>query len=348
MATNLYSLTRELIDKSLTDEVLIRTAFLDELKKRSQVITSGGRTIEKRVTKDTTTSLGQAYSMKEPLTSSQKSLIESPSWNWKYYQMPIEYDGDVEIQNLHAGEAEKIYDVAEMLAEQALNGVNQYLQAALFNGGATTTGVYDDSGKHIQSLVSALDHDTTYGGLTRTLANASAGTNDFWQGADPTAGAWFGTTLASSAQGTATTMTIANLRQWIIKVQRYIKRKDDLMVVMCPTLFNKLKAEAQAQMIYKGATDTGRVGFNKMYIDGHQIVDADYLETNSTTNKWVFLLNVDTWEMHLHSQRNFKMTEFEWQGKNINGTDTYLARLLLAGNCICRQPNANMWLSNVS
>lgn len=94
--------------------------------------------------------------------------------------------------------------------------------------------------------------------------------------------------------------------------------------------------------------DTANVGFNKMFIDGHQIVDADYLEGNSTTNKWVFLLNMETWELHFNKARNFKMTPFKWQAENINGTDTYLSRLLVCGNLICKQPNANMWLSNVS
>lgn len=85
------------------------------------------------------------------------------------------------------------------------------------------------------------------------LANGVAGTNDWWQSADPTAGAWFGTAgLDSSDQDVAANLSIANFRQWVIKVQRFIKKKSDLMVVLCPTLFNKLKAECQAQMIYQG------------------------------------------------------------------------------------------------
>jgi hypothetical protein len=347
MATNLYNLTRDLIEKSLTNEVYLRTGFLDELNKRKR-ITVGGRSLQFPVIKDTMESLAQAYTMKEPLTSTQKSITEIASWGWKYVQLPIEYDGDVEVQNLNAASEEKIYDIGEMLAQQALYGINLKMQSMMFAGGAAPSAAYGDSGKNFQSIPNALNHDETYGGLTRTLANASAGVNDWFQSADPAAGAWFGSTLTASAQDTATTMTIANLRQWTIKVQRFMKAKGDVMWVMCPTLFNKLKAECQAQMTYQGATDTAKVGFNKMYIDGMQIVDADYLEGNATTDNWVFGLNLETWELHYNKARNFKMTPFKWQGENINGTDMYLSRLLLAGNLICKQPNANIFLSNVS
>jgi len=349
MATNLYNLTRDLISKSLTNEVYLRTAFLDELNKRKR-ITVGGRQLHFPVIKDTLESLAQGYTMKQPLTSSQKSITEIAKWSWKYVQLPIEYDGDVEIQNLNAASEEKIYDIAEMLSEQALYGINLIMQSMFFNGGSATTTNYNDSGIYFQSVINALNHDETYGELTRTLADKSAGTNDWWQSADPKAGAWFGSTLESSSQDTAAVLTIANFRTWVIKVQRFIKKKSDIMLVLCPTLFNKLKAECQAQMIYQGAKaeETANVGFNKMYIDGHQIVDADYLESNSTTRAWAFLLNLETWEMHINKARNFKMTPFKWQGENINGTDTYLSRLLLCGNTICKQPNANMWLSSVT
>jgi hypothetical protein len=348
MATNLYNLTKDLIEKSLTNEVYLRTAFLDELNKRKR-ITAGGRTLQFPVIKDTLESLAQAYSMKEPLTSSQKSITEIATWDWKYVQLPIEYDGDVEIQNLSAASEEKIYDIAEMLAEQALYGINLKMQTMIFAAGAAPATAYGDSGKNFQSIPNALNHDETYGKLTRLLVNGAAGTNDWFQSADPAAGAWFGSTvLTASTQDTAANLTIANLRAWIIKVQRFCKKKSDIMVTMCPTLFNKLKAECQAQMIYQGAKDTADVGFNKMFIDGHQIVDADYLETTAVSRAWVFLLNLETWELHINKARNFKMTPFKWQAENINGTDTYLSRLLLCGNLICRQPNANMFLSSVT
>ena len=120
------------------------------------------------------------------------------------------------------------------------------------------------------------------------------------------------------------------------------------MWVMCTSLFNKLKAECQANMIYQGATDTANIGFQKMYIDGMNIVDWAYLETNTTMDNWVFGLNMDTWEFHISPARNFKLTPFEWAGKYPNGQDKYLARLLLAGNCFTKRPSGNMWLSAVS
>jgi len=142
--------------------------------------------------------------------------------------------------------------------------------------------------------------------------------------------------------------TIANLRACIINVQHSIENKDDLMVVVCPTLFNQFKAECQAQMMYQGATDTAKVGFQKMFIDGHQIADWDYLETSSTMKVWMFLLNLETWELHFNKARNFRMLPFKYAGELPDGHDFYLSRILLAGNLCCWQPDANMLKRNMS
>ena len=52
------------------------------------------------------------------------------------------------------------------------------MESVIFNKASDTPQT--DSGKPFQSLVSALNHDTQYAGITRTL---STSTNDWWQGA---------------------------------------------------------------------------------------------------------------------------------------------------------------------
>ena len=192
--------------------------------------------------------------------------------------------------------------------------------------------------------------------LTTTIRMAlwarslSANTRDWWQGADP---ADLTTNISSSSQDTATNLTISNIRKWIneTSVAHYMEAKSDLLIVMCPTLFNKLRAEMESKAIYNTdlnralSNDIANQGFNKMILDGHMVADVPFLQESDTTKTWVFILNLNDWELRISTARNFKMTEFEWQGKNTNGVDYYLSRLLVAGNLMCWKPNGSIWLN---
>jgi hypothetical protein len=295
--------------------------------------------------------------MGETLTDGEKTSLEKPLFNWKYVQQPIRYDGDVEVMNSNADKEEQLVDLAQYLAGKAMRGLRIKLEKMFANGGSTTTTLYNDTGKNFNSLVHALKHVAAvenYGALSRGY---TPGTRNWWQGADQGTGgaSQIVQNIASgtswtSYQGTATTLSIAALRSWVIPIQHSIKAKRDIMFVMCPTLYNKLKAECQAMMIYEPdkGDDVAKVGFNRMYIDGHQIVDWDYLETNTTMDNWVFGLNLETWELHYNKARNFKMTKQIWAAELPNGGDYFLRRIMLAGNLCCSQPNANILLTAVS
>ena len=82
--------------------------------------------------------------------------------------------------------------------------------------------------------------------------------------------------------------------------------------------------------------------------DGHEVVSVPYLQTSSTMKTWVFILNLQYWELRIHNQRNFNMTGFKWQGDVANGYDYWLARIMVQGNLMCWKPNSSMWLSNIS
>jgi len=350
---NLSTITRDILSRTIETQVFRRLAFLDELQKRTQIVTRGGKNIEGIADYAEVDDLAQAYNIDEQLTDGEKTSLVKPSWKWKKVQLPMKYDGDVEIQNINAGDEEQLVDLAEYIVNKAQRGIKIKLEKMLANNGtATFDADYADDGKNFQSFVHALLHEDTattgkYGTLTRDI---SAGLRNWWQGADP--GSIFQNiaegTAATSTQGTAVDLNMANIRKWIIPVQHSIEQKKDLMIVMCPTLFNKFKAELMSYMMYEGATTTANVGFNKMIFEGHQIADWDFLETTATMKKWVFVLNLATWELHFNKARNFKMTPFKWCGDLPGGFDFYLARILLAGNFKCAQPNANMFLTNVT
>ena len=338
---DLSKATRTLHERTVVPQVYIKTPFVEELQRRKQITYSGGTAIEKLVDTAEIDDLVQTYTANQALTDEKKTTLEKPKFTWKYAQLPLRYDVDEYLQNVTAGTEEKLLGLAKFLVEKGHRGIKLWLQSQIFNSGSTT-GVADGAAG-FQSLVSALDHDVAYGTITRTF---STSTNDWWQGSDPTA---LIADVSSTAQGTAFNMTVSNLRKWINEsnVSHNMEGVDDIMVLMCPTLWDKLAAEMESKVLYKPGLKQAQ-GIRSMIMDGHEIVSVPYLQTTSTMKTWVFILNLRYWELRIHTKRAFDLTPFEWQAKNSNGYDFWLARIMVAGNLMCWKPNSSMWLSNVS
>lgn len=352
MATNDLTLaTRELFERSLKAQIFMRTPVLEQLVNRNLITFKGGKYIERLVDKDEMTELGQAYTANEALTDEKKDMLQKPRFTWKYYQMPLRYDVDEDIQNIGGGDDVALLDLAAFLAKKGQRGVRLGLQKMLYNvnpmtGAGSETGVADSS-KFFQSFLSALDHDvTSYGTITRALASSST---SYWMAADPEGTA---KSVSSSSQNTAYNISISNFRKWCIPIYEYMESAEDLYAVMCPTLWNKLRAEVESHGTVDIDKEAVKYGVRKFWLDGHQIVADPFLEkgygTSGTTENWVFILNLSDWELRISTKRNFKMTDFEWDGKNANGHDYWLARILLAGNFMCWKPNGSIWVQNVS
>ncbi len=340
---DLTKATRELFVRTLLPQVMMGTPVIEKLMANNKTSFRGGKYIERLVDTATTETLVQEYTANTALSDGKMSTLDKPRFYFKYFQFPMRYDVDEYTENVTAGKEEQLLDLSQHLVTKTQRDMRKYLEKKIFNTGSTT-GVADGA-VGMQSLVSALDHDIVYGGITRTWGTTGA----YWQGADPAA---LNENVSSSAQGTAYNMTISSLRKWITETSVYhnMDSPADLYVCMCPTLFNKLRAEMESKMIYQPAAgDTARQGFNKMYLDGNiEIVSVPYLQTTSAMRTWVFILNWKHWEFRVHTERAFKMTDFKWQGENTNGYDFWLARILVKANLICWKPNGSLWLSNVS
>lgn len=334
--------TRELFVRSLVNEVHMKTPIVEELQRRSQVTFTGGKYIERLVDTDDINELWQEYSVNTALTDGKKTTLDKPRFTWRYAQLPLRYDADEETENIHAGSEIQLLNLAEHLSKKGQDATRLRLCQWIFNNGSTTP--VQDGGSAPQSLISALDHDTyAYGTLSRSL---SGGTNDWWQGADP---ADLTQNITSSSQDTAYNISVVNLRKWINEtdIAHYMEGDDDLMIVMSPTLWGKLAAEAESKVLYKPGLKQ-KQGIKSAYIDGYECVSVPYLQKSSTMKTWLFILNLRYWELRIHTARNFKMGDFKWQGENANGFDYWLARVLFKGNFVCWKPNSSMWLSAVS
>jgi len=115
-------------------------------------------------------------------------------------------------------------------------------------------------------------------------------------------------------------------------------------------IYRALKKYVRAKRIDTSASPLAKFGFQSFTIDGVTFVKDPYLRTANLTNshKYMFLIDLNTWEFRVHPQRSFLFTGFTWQAQFTGGADEWLARIFLMGNLVCWQPNANIWLSNVA
>ena len=346
MSTQDLSLaTRTIFDRSLKNQVLIGTPFYDELVRRDKVITTGGTRIDRLVDKDEIDDLAQFYDENTALTDGKKDTLARPVFDWKNMQVPLSYGLDEQLQNVDAMNEEQLLDLAEHLAKKGLRATKLKLMKSSWNNG-TTTPIESSNTKSFQSIVSALDKDNTYGGITRT---ASTGTNNYWQGAmQGFVGTPEGTALDSNDNNAvAYSLSIDQWRKWMIPVKHRAENIDDLVTYMPPSLYNKFRAEAEARILYHPG-DPQSQGFETMIVDNRKIVEIPYLEETAVKKKWVSIINHDDWDLRIHTSRNFEMTDFVWQGDRVNGFDKWLARILVTGNLVCWKPNGSMWLNNVT
>lgn len=325
MATNLASTTRPIWEATRQSQVLMQIPVLNALMKRRRVVWKGGTTVKKTVPSATMESLGQEYAMGDALVSSSKTMFSLPEFTWKYGTLPVEYDGDVDIQNLSNTDG-KILDLAKELVTQAQESAKRVIRTAIFGAYSATS----DSQTGFQGFADALHSSSTlYGGITRSTTVAT-----WWQGASID-GTW-------ADVATAAACNIHNIREMARVSSKYRDRKpNDILVVVSPTNFNKLRREMETRMIYKTDGDLAKQGFLAMTLDNMEIVADTYLDTDSTTQAYVYLLHLPDWEFRINPARDFHQTEFVWQAQIVNGMDKYLSRIMWAGNLVCWQPNAS-------
>jgi hypothetical protein len=286
--------------------------------------------------------LVQTYEVNDALTDERKTTLDKPRFLWRKSQLPLRYDADEELENVGGDNIVQLLNLATHLVKKGHRGMKKWFEKQMFNNGSTTP-VADGDRSNWQSLISALNHDTPYGNLARSY---SAGTRDEWQGADP---AGLSESISSSSQDTSYTLTKGNLKKWINEtdVADSMESPDDLMICMCPTLWDKLAAEMEAHSMYKAGKKQSQ-GITSMMYDGHEIVSVPYLQRTAVMRTWLFIVNLRYFELRIHTKRNMRLTSWKWQGEQTNGYDFYLSRIMLQGNFVCWKPKSSIWLSAVS
>ena len=345
--TNIANSTRDFWIRTVGKEVFLRLAFLAMLMEHRRVAFKGGKSITKTIVDDDVESLAQTYTVNEGLTGGTKTILAKPGFNWKYFQLPVEYGLEEHLQNQGAPSDVAPVNLVELLGTIAHKSARMKLNTMIYanNGGVDT----DTSLAGFQGLIAALDHSITYGGRTRSTTKA---TGSLWQSVSP-GDIW-------TDQDTAIAASIPNLRKLVAKCRRYRPANAKLYCLVGEALFQQFQSQVEARHLYDREGKAGslaKYGFTTFTIDGVEFVQESYLSTLGTSvahntsyypATWIFIIDPETWELRMHPSRALKMTGFTWQGDVVGGQDKWLARIMAAGNLVCWQPNANCFLSNMS
>lgn len=323
--------TESLYKASYTNEVMLQKPLLAMFTENRRVTWKGGVSITHPVVKATAASLLQMYSTNDELNVSSKQFLDNPAFNWKYGQLPLRYGCDVETQNQLATSEVKRVELVSMLTQLAQEGVRDGLDAQLH---ATTAA--GDSGDDFQGVPEACDHSRTYGGK---LSDTTFSVMAWWGGAS------LGDTYTDRA--TSTALSLQNIRRMKSRVGRYVKANSRLYMFLAEDMHSKLLGLCEGSVYYKGEGSLLKYGFDSFTVYGIEVVKDSYMTLNSMTDD-LLLVNPSTWEFRIHPNRNFVMTPFVNQSQIAGHRDEMVARLKFAGNCICWQPNGNMWLSAIT
>lgn len=339
--TNLEAATRELWLRTVKTQVFYRMPVLARLYEGRRITWRGGTKIRRSVQNAEMDSLAQEYTATDPLTAEAKTILAKPEFEWKHFQVPIQYDLDEDLQNDGGREAEVI-DLVQYLVKAGQRAARIKLNKMIYDTPTTSA----DSASGFQSLTDALDQDATYG----TLSRSGTTTRKWWQGAS------LDNTFTD--QDTLMSPSIANFRKLRGRVQQYVEKPGDLLAVMGSDIFQQYQAQVEARHVYnRDGSLLAKYGFNTLVLDGVEFVEDPSLneDYNSGTSgngdlcsEWFFLLHIPDWEMRIHPRRSLKLTNFTWQGDQANGLDASLARVLCSGNLVCWQPNASAWKSYVA
>lgn len=331
--TDLSYLTKSMFDKSVREEVLVQVPLLAMLESHSRVSFNGGVDLKYTIINVTAESLMQMYAgSNTTLDTASKAFTAQADFHWKTGTIPAVITGEEQMQNIDAADENKIADIAEIVVKQVQLGARLALNTQFH----ATTAVGDDAA-NFQGIPEALAHGTaTYGGI----AKATSGTGKVWAGAS---------LLNNYADvATSTGLSLDVLRRMKYACTRYgLSNGRRFYLFTGEANFSRLIGLAEVAKVPVTSGRLAKFGIEAVEIYGIEVVCDSYMTDNSMTTH-TFMLDPETWDFRLHPKRSFTLGKFVNQADFEGGTDKLLARCMVAGALICKQPNGNMYKSAVS
>lgn len=345
---NIQASTETLWKRNVVPQVIFKRVLLRRLwENNPRRIVVNGKALTSPVQKDDLGSLFSTYTARQPLTAGSKTLLDNPVFYWKMCHASITYDADVEIQNAGGGPA-TVVDLPPFFVKQLVEGMRIGLNRQIYGvaSDGSTTSMSSDTGADFNSIRQALTHDQTYGTLTRSAST----TNKWWQGASISS-IWSSLGTAYGDSGTARSASIDTVRKCFSSVQAH---KDappsDWLAITGPVNYGTIKSQVDASRMDTSGSKMASYGFQGFMLDGIEIVCEPWLTNANATNShlWFFLLHVPSWLFAILPSRNFRLMGWKHQAEYIDGYDEWLNRCFLVGNLKTEQPNASIFLSNMS
>jgi hypothetical protein len=353
MATgDLNEVTRKMWLSTVFKQVYMRFPLWNKLVTRRQMKFPGGTALKFTMDTDDIEDLAQDYSPHEGLNGGSKNFLKTAYFPWGYSNIPLVYGVEEELQSGSDTVLNPNGDVVKMMVAKGQEAVRRRAAKWAYglprydssgDSAAGETGVFH---KGCLSLADALTEDIPYGrDSDGALLTRSSSTNTWYQPAVP-----------FSDQTTAKTASIKNFRTALNSIMKYANGPMDLMCITSPDNFDALRAQIEARGYMPEIDgDLAKYGFETIKIDNVPIVKDHFLAedlwdggTSGTyTNRFMYILNLATWQIRMHPKRSWEQTPFKWQGDVAGGADEWLGRLLFAGQCVCTNPNANFMHYNI-
>jgi len=352
---DLDNLTRDMHDASWEVEYCKKNPVLALLMERKNLRFSGGSQYYKELDTDSHEDNVQDYDANTQLTHGVKDTTKRAIFIKKKFQCPVQIDVDEELDNAkQSSDGTQLHDLAKFRVQKANEAVRFHLRKRMYMA-TDASSAATDSNKYVQGLNNALTVDHTYGQITRTYsAGTSADTGFFWQ---PMGGTVSTTTQSTTEQA----ISISWLRGTLEPLEDLESDNTNLVTIVGGVLWLALQAEAEARsMPYTIEKNRiARQGFEEMIIDGRRVIKDPFLKAANNTamgetsaaatalERRIYCLNLMDWDMFIHPDRNFKLTDFFDQKNIAGGSDMKLARVLFAGNLVCWHPNSQALYQNI-
>jgi len=355
---NINVLVHEAYKKGIIAQQWMAMPLMAALLERRRVTWTGGDNIMAIQDVNELNDHMQAYGEGEGLSVKRSTFLDRAYWDWKFAQLPIAYTMKEYVKK---GGGYSEADLVKLLVEKSQRATRIGIYRMILGAPATDKlgtastayTIYSDTegtddSKGFQSLRHALTHGTgattKHGHVARDYSESLA---PWWESAD--LDGWSST---AGIQTNACEASIDTVRKAIDEVQTFVPgaKASDWIMLFGPAIHRKLKSWVEAKKIDTDKGSLAKYGFDSFTIDGVQCVKDNFLKDSviADSDTWFFLLYLPSWEFRLHPERSYKFTDFKWQGDRAGGADEWVARILLAGNFVCHQPNANMFLTNMT
>lgn len=305
---NLSTTTLQLIRKRMADAIFKANPTSAYLLAKGRVkVESGGKWIEEPIMYAKNTSV-QAYRGYEKLNVNPSEELTMAKYSWRQAAVAISISGIEELQNSGPN---AVFDMLKTKIKVAEMSFREWLDEKIHAASATKDLTRDFLG--LDELIESAATQGTLGGIDRN-------TYTWWRVQQKG-------NMTTKTDLTTSTSALSNaLINLYNNCSKGLATPD--LIISTQELFERYEKDNR-QYLQLRDTNLLDVGFmNMKFKRATWMWNENCRKTTATTENHLYMINTDFMGMTLHSQRNFKMSQFV----SPYDQDARVAQILLAGN----------------